>query len=78
MPVLLTAASIGSPNMSNEVKEESKTFDASTEHAQHADLEVGDEGIKIKAAPLARQLRGRHMQMIAIGTVATSHERRFG
>lgn len=32
-----------------------------------ADLEVGDHGIITHAAPLARQLKGRHMQMIALG-----------
>jgi amino acid transporter len=38
-----------------------------------ADVEQGDRGIINKAAPLARQLQGRHMQMIAIGTVPSTH-----
>jgi len=33
----------------------------------HADVEDGDTGILVHAAPLARKLKGRHMQMIAIG-----------
>ncbi|CAG8958838.1 hypothetical protein HYFRA_00011789 [Hymenoscyphus fraxineus] len=32
-----------------------------------SDLEVGDPGVVNKTAPLARDLKGRHMQMIAIG-----------
>jgi amino acid transporter len=32
-----------------------------------ADVESGDNGIVVKANPLARELKGRHMQMIAIG-----------
>jgi amino acid transporter len=35
----------------------------------HSDPEAGDHGILVKAAPLARDLKGRHMQMIAIGKV---------
>jgi amino acid transporter len=31
------------------------------------DLEAGDKGIVTHAAPLARELKGRHLQMIAIG-----------
>ncbi len=31
------------------------------------DVEAGDQGILVHAAPLARKLKGRHMQMIAIG-----------
>ena len=34
-----------------------------------ADVEAADAGIINHAHPLAKQLRGRHMQMIAIGTV---------
>jgi amino acid transporter len=32
-----------------------------------ADVESGDHGIVVKSNPLARELKGRHMQMIAIG-----------
>jgi amino acid transporter len=32
-----------------------------------SDVELGDPGILVHAAPLARKLKGRHMQMIAIG-----------
>jgi amino acid permease len=35
--------------------------------AAHTDVENGDTGILVHAAPLARKLKGRHMQMIAIG-----------
>lgn len=31
------------------------------------DVEAGDHGIITHAAPLSRQLKGRHMQMIALG-----------
>ncbi|KAH6677586.1 amino-acid permease [Halenospora varia] len=34
---------------------------------RHSDVETGDHGIKVVTAPLARELKGRHMQMIAIG-----------
>lgn len=33
----------------------------------NSDVEAGDQGILVHAAPLARKLKGRHMQMIAIG-----------
>jgi len=33
----------------------------------HSDVENGDTGVLVHAAPLARKLKGRHMQMIAIG-----------
>ena len=33
----------------------------------NTDVEAGDQGILVHAAPLARRLKGRHMQMIAIG-----------
>lgn len=35
--------------------------------SDHGDIEAADNGIVNKAAPLARELKGRHMQMIAIG-----------
>ena len=38
---------------------------------EHGDVEA-DAGIVNKSAPLARQLQGRHMQMIAIGKEAYS------
>lgn len=37
------------------------------------DIETGNVGIKYQANPLARELQGRHMQMIAIGTVYLFH-----
>jgi hypothetical protein len=33
----------------------------------NSDVELGDPGDLVHAAPLARKLKGRHMQMIAIG-----------
>ena len=49
-----------------EVMEEPKAYESqSPVHTD--DVERGDVGIKHQAAPLARQLKGRHMQMIAIG-----------
>jgi amino acid permease len=48
-------------------KEEGKAYESqSPVHTGH-DIEHGDVGIKHKAAPLARELKGRDMQMIAIG-----------
>jgi amino acid transporter len=35
--------------------------------SNHDDVEAVDKGVVVKASPLARQLKGRHMQMIAIG-----------
>lgn len=34
------------------------------------DLEAGDRTVIVHAAPLSRALKGRHLQMIAIGTAA--------
>lgn len=31
------------------------------------DVEMGDKGILTQSAPLARELRSRHLQMIAVG-----------
>ena len=36
--------------------------------AHGTDVEIADAGIIHKGNPLARELKGRHMQMIAIGT----------
>jgi hypothetical protein len=42
------------------------------------DVEQGDPGIINHASPLARKLKGRHMQMIAIGTYSSlTRQRRF-
>jgi amino acid permease len=44
-----------------------------------ADIERGDPGIINHANPLARKLKGRHMQMIAIGTYSSlTRQRCFG
>jgi amino acid permease len=40
---------------------------------EHSDIE-NDAGIVNKANPLARQLQGRHMQMIAIGKKLISYQ----
>ena len=49
--------------------EESKTYTPSLELGHHSDYDVesGDKGLVNKVAPLSRDLKGRHMQMIAIG-----------
>jgi amino acid transporter len=40
-----------------------------TPPAPGLDVEQGDVGILVHAAPLARKLKGRHMQMIVIGNL---------
>jgi amino acid permease len=40
----------------------------------HGDVENGDTGVLVHAAPLARKLKGRHMQMIAIGKYFKTRE----
>jgi amino acid permease len=40
-------------------------------YAPEEDVEHGDPGIVNHANPLARKLKGRHMQMIAIGTYSS-------
>jgi amino acid transporter len=47
--------------------EEPKAYESQSPVHTDTDLEHGDVGIKHQAAPLARALKGRHMQMIAIG-----------
>jgi yeast amino acid transporter len=47
----------------NVEEKDPKTFTA----PEANDLESGDHGIVVKANPLSRELKGRHMQMIAIG-----------
>jgi amino acid permease len=50
-----------------EVIEEPKVYESQSPVHSDNDIEHGDIGIKHQANPLARQLKGRHMQMIAIG-----------
>ena len=57
-----------SPVNSTEVKETK----VATALPEHTDLENGDKGIVTLANPLARELKGRHMQMIAIGLCSFS------
>lgn len=40
---------------------------------EHTDVENGDTGILVKTSPLSRDLKGRHMQMIAIGKMTQHH-----
>lgn len=50
------------------VKESSLHGKETSQHTPPSpDVEQGDVGILVHAAPLARKLKGRHMQMIAIG-----------
>lgn len=55
--------------------EDTKTYSADST-TRDGDLEHGDKGILVKSAPLAKQLQGRHMQMIAIGTRFQDPDRR--
>ena len=50
-----------------EVLQEPKAYESQSPVNSDHDIEQGDAGIKHQAAPLARELKGRHMQMIAIG-----------
>jgi amino acid permease len=55
------------------VKEEVPVAEKEAPYAPPAyghDVETGDAGILVKSEPLARKLKGRHMQMIAIGNLA--------
>lgn len=52
-----------SPNL----EEKGEEFPKSYTSPETSDLESGDHGILVKSNPLARELKGRHMQMIAIG-----------
>ena len=51
------------------VDKETKPETQQTYVPSHTDVESADHGIIVKAAPLSRALKGRHMQMIAIGKV---------
>jgi yeast amino acid transporter len=56
--------------MSESPIKEAPTIDketAASAPAHSDDVEKADLGIVVHAAPLARKLKGRHMQMIAIG-----------
>jgi len=55
----------GSP--SNQGSAEKQAVDPKLYTPQPTDLETGDDGIIVHAAPLTRGLKNRHMQMIAIG-----------
>jgi amino acid transporter len=52
-----------SPNLEEKGEGSPKSFTT----PETSDLESGDHGILVKSNPLARELKGRHMQMIAIG-----------
>jgi amino acid transporter len=55
---------------SHEIPVAEKEKDTVTFAPANSDVENGDHGILVHAAPLARKLKGRHIQMIAIGKTA--------
>lgn len=53
-----------------ELATESKDYTPSPDSPVHdVERDAGDKGIINRASPLARELKGRHMQMIAIGMI---------
>jgi yeast amino acid transporter len=54
-----------SPQLEDQPEKEVKAY---TVPDSSSDPELGDHGILVQSNPLSRELKGRHMQMIAIGT----------